>query len=29
MYDCALDDMTNLDDELLRVGTYYVRKNEE
>ena len=29
MYDCALDDLSNLDEDLLKTGTYYVRKNED
>lgn len=29
MYDCALDDMANLDEELLKIGTYYIKKNED
>lgn len=28
MYDCALDDLVNLDKELLKVGTYFIKKNE-
>ncbi len=28
MFDCALDDIVNLDKELLKIGTFYIRKNE-
>jgi hypothetical protein len=29
MYDGALDDMVNLDAEMLKIGTYFVKKNED
>lgn len=28
MFDCSLDDMVSLDKELLKIGTFFVRKNE-
>ena len=28
MFDCSLDDMNSLDKELLKISTYYVKKNE-
>lgn len=28
MYDCAMEDMVQLDAELLKIGTYFVKKNE-
>ena len=28
MYDCTLEDMVNLDVEMLKIGTYFIRKNE-
>ena len=28
MYDCSLEDMVQLDNELLKIGTYFVRKSE-
>ena len=29
MYDCALEDMVGLDKELVKIGTYYTKKNED
>jgi hypothetical protein len=28
MFDCSLDDMISLDKELLKISTFYVKKNE-
>jgi hypothetical protein len=28
MFDCSLDDMINLDKELLKISTFYVKKTE-
>lgn len=28
MFDCALDDQVNLDTQLLKIGTFFIRKNE-
>ncbi len=28
IFDCALDDMINLDKEMLKIGTYFVKKND-
>jgi hypothetical protein len=28
IYDCALDDMINLDKELIKIGSYFIKKNE-
>ena len=28
LYDCAMEDMKNLEDELLKVGSYFIAKHE-
>jgi hypothetical protein len=29
MFDCSLDDLVTLDEELLKIGTHFARKNDE
>jgi hypothetical protein len=28
LFDCALDDLLHLDEELLKLGTFFIKKNE-